>query len=409
MSTYSISLRCCVALLLSISSLSEAAPYVPASDGVVLETLPYRLFRSDTRLALPPRPEPKSAVNTAPDVSTAVQSARQYLEQARERGDPRFAGYALAALRPWRDDVQAPPAVVLMQATLDQYQHDFSKARVRLMHILQSAPAPKIAAQAWLTLATIERVQGNYAESDRACNSLARFTTSYALACLAENTGLRGQRDSARTQLNDLLSSSALQGVEQIDTRRWLLTTLAELDERAGRTASAEHFYRQAFANTAKDAQDGYLIFAYADFLLAQSRPKEVLRLLANQPEPASDGVLLRRTIAEKKLGLKQAEASTIQLAERFDAARLRGDGAAKHGRELARFQLQVQNDSAGALINARENLRVQKEPVDWLVMAQAAAAAHDGQALQEVKIGLAQQGLSDARIARLLQSAQTS
>jgi hypothetical protein len=422
---YLIPLRCCAALLCTlagalagalVSSPSWAAPYVPARDDTVLETLPYRLFRSAAQQALPPRPviavsQAPSSTAAMPDAAAtnaAIQLARQDLEQARERGDPRFAGYALAALRPWRDQAQPPAAIVLMQATLDQYQHDFSSARTRLLKVLQSAPHPQVMAQAWLTLATIERVQGRYAESDRACNGLARLSSSYALACLAENAGLRGQNnqgDGARKQLNELLVSPGLQGVDQMDTRRWLLTTLAELDERAGRATHAERLYRQALASTPKDTQDGYLIFAYADFLLAQSRPKEVLRLLAHQPEPASDGVLLRRAIAEKKLGLKQAEASAAQLADRFEAARQRGDGAAKHGRELARFQLQVQGDAAAALINARANLLVQKEPVDWLVMTQAAVAANDTATLRDLKTRLAQQGLNDTRIERLLQA----
>ena len=44
-------------------------------------------------------------------LATAV--ARRYLEQARESGDPRFAGLALAALRPWPDANAAPDEVLL--------------------------------------------------------------------------------------------------------------------------------------------------------------------------------------------------------------------------------------------------------------------------------------------------------
>lgn len=392
---------CGASLVLACGAAAAAAdaPRTPASDAEVLERLPYRALAGVK--AQRPAP-PASQPDTNPQ--TAVAQARHYMALTRERGDPRYAGYALAALRPWLDQAAPPPAVALMLAELDQYQHDFDKARDRLHALVRRVPAGSpIAPQAWLMLATLARLQGNYAESDQACSQVAREAMLYALACQAENQGLRGQADAARTQLLALLAHPTLQQPSQKDTRRWLLTTMAELEERAGHARAAEHAYRQALADMDPAAPDSYLVLASADFLLDQGRHKDALKQLASLPEPLSDPALLRRAIAARRLNAPSAEADARELEQRFAAQRARGDGANRHGREFALYALAVRNDRAAALTYARENLGVQKEPIDLLVMARAATAAQDREALRALAAQLSRQGLQDARIQRAL------
>src|SRR5947199_256394 len=71
----------------------------------------------------------------------------------------------------------------------------------------------------------------------------------------------------------------------------WLLTTLAELEVRAGRVADADAAYGAALAADA----DGYTVLSYADFLIEQGRAADALARLAS--EPRSDAVLLRLAI----------------------------------------------------------------------------------------------------------------
>ena len=101
-----------------------------------------------------------------------VRVAQRELDRARQAGDPRFAGLALAALRPWPDAATAPAEVLLMRATLQQYLHDFDASVASLRQLL-ARPGEAGRAQAWLTLATVLRVQGRYAESDEACRGVA--------------------------------------------------------------------------------------------------------------------------------------------------------------------------------------------------------------------------------------------
>jgi hypothetical protein len=233
-------------------------------------------------------------------------------------------------------------------------------------------------------------VQGRYAESDRACEQLAALRVAlHAAACRAENDALRGDFAEARTSLQRLLSAAALDG----STRNWLLTTLAELEDRALRPAAAEAAYRAALGA----ADDGYTLTAYADFLIAQGRPDAALRLL--QDRPRSDAVLLRLALAGNAAHAPQGGRDADEMRARIAQATLRPDAQNVHAREQAMFALRVDRDAARALVLARENVRQQREPIDLLVLAQAARAANQAAAAQEVERLRQGMGLHDRRL----------
>ncbi len=150
-------------------------PIKPASDDEVIEVLPAvpggRAEQKRLRKALAEQPR---------DVALALTVARRYLEQAHESGDPRFAGMAMAAIEPWSDEATMPDDLLMMRATVQQYLHQFDDS-VRILERLLARPSGKGQSQAWLTLATVRRVQGRYADSDAACTQLAQ--TGAALAC----------------------------------------------------------------------------------------------------------------------------------------------------------------------------------------------------------------------------------
>ncbi len=391
-----------IAGVLFLSSLSiaatgvHAAPRVPTSDSEIVESLPSVAgwSREERRLR-------RELVQRPRDEPVALAAAKSYLELARAQGDARYAGYALGVLRAWEPlSASTPNAILVMHATVAQFLHDFDGAERTLKLALAANPAN---AQGWLTLATIHRVRGRYAESDTACRALERLRQNlYAIACLAENAGLRGEHDEARGALQGLLDNPSLKTPAQASTRQWLMATVAEIDELAGRAKAADASYRQTLGADAS----AYDVIAYSDFLLGQRRPAEVLPLLKS--EPRSDAVLLRIVTATqrleegKKLSPVQREAAARdldELAARFDAAALRPGAAMLHAREHAMFALDVQKDPQKALALSRMNVQLQREPIDLLVYARAAAAANDDAARKEVRALMQQIGLRDARV----------
>jgi hypothetical protein len=300
---------------------------------------------------------------------------------------------AIAAIEPWRDEATMPDELLLMRANLQQYLHEFDAAAANLQHLLArpaSAPRP----QAWLTLATVRRVQGRYADSDAACKQVASAGSAlHANACLAENAALRGDVDRARATLTGLLADAR----QPAATRAWLSTSLAELEERAGRASAAEASYQAAL----KLDPDTYTTLAYADFLIEQKRPAQALTVLEKQAR--SDAVLLRLAIAGKQAKAPTAAADVAEMRERITLANERPEAKVLHGREQSMFALAIDGDAARALELARGNVTQQREALDLLVLAQAARASGKPAALDEARRLTGEIGLVDQRIKAIL------
>ncbi len=368
---------------------ATAAVVEPTSDDEVVETLPAvsgdraELRRLRRQLALKPR-----------DAATAVALARRYLDEARTQGDPRYAGLAFAALAAWPAAATAPDEVLLLQATLQQFVHDFETSATHLEQLVRRSPGN---AQGWLTLATVRRVQGRYADADRACAGLAAIdqgpSVVYARACQAENDSLHGEFQRARDSLAGLLFSSRLPA----PARSWLLTTLAESEARAGRPELAETAYHSALAAQA----DPYTALSYADFLLDQRRPADALAQMRGQLR--TDAVLLRLAIAGLQVDAAQARSDVAELRQRMALANQRPEARTTHAREGAMVALLIDQAPRRALGLARENVKRQREPLDLLVFAQAAAASQDAAALREVAALTQAIGLHDKRVDALL------
>jgi len=377
-----------LAVALAAAALSaHAVPIMPTHDDEVIDVLPaVNGNRAEERrlrrqLAEAPR-----------DPALALAAAKHYLDQAHALGDPRFAGMAMAALEPWQDEAAMPDAVLLMRATLQQYLHEFDASAANLQRLLARPGEPR--PQAWLLLATVRRVQGRYAESDVACKQLARAGAAlHATACAAENAALRGDVARARAAFNALLADRALAAA----TQAWLRTSLAELEQRAGDANAADVAYQAAL----RLAPDAYTTLAYADFLIEQKRPARALVLLKGQTR--SDATLLRLAIAGTQAGVASAAADVAEMRERIALANERPDAKVFHGREQAMFALAVEHDVKRAWELARGNAARQREPLDMLVLAQAARASGEPAAVQQAMQVVRETGLRDRRIEVLL------
>jgi tetratricopeptide (TPR) repeat protein len=359
----------------------------PRSDAEVIETLPGVVgSRAEER-----RLRQQWAANPRDPVLAAA-LARRYLDQARDQGEPRFAGRALAVLQAWPDVTTAPDDVVLMLATVQQFLHDFEGSTANLERLVARRPSH---AQAWLTLATIRRVQGRYAESDKACGALAAIPTAalYAQACAAENEGLRGEFAKTRTTIRQLLATPQLPAA----TQTWLLTTLAETEARAGRSADAEKTFRAALRLQADD----YASLSFADFLMEAGRHADALAVLERLVR--TDAVVLRLAMVGTRLKTADAARDAQDMRARVTQANLRPQAQTLHAREQAMFALVVENQPERALELARVNLTLQREPIDVLLLAQAARAAGQVQAVREAEQLRDQMGLKDARLDALL------
>ena len=369
--------------------LAWAAPYTPKDGAAVIEQLPRRAdaTRSELRGL-------RQQLNAAPnDLALAAGLAQRYIALARSETDPRYLGYAQAALAPWWRQAAPPLPVRLLRATILQSTHQFGPALQDLDAVIAQEPAN---GQAWLTRATVLTVQGDYAQATASCARLSALSTQLVtVTCLANIASVTG-RAAASERLLDLTLQRSAGAAPELEN--WASTLLAEMATRRGETALAEARYRAALARRPRDS---YLLGAYADFLLDRQRPQDVVQLL--QDRQRIDALLLRHALALQALPGRQAafEAAKAELAARFHAALQRGDTV--HQREQARFALFLQQDVPSALQLAQQNWAIQKEVPDMRILLEAALAARDYGAAQPVLAWIAANGVEDAALQRLV------
>ena len=175
-----------------------------------------------------------------------------------------------------------------------------------------------------------------------------------------------------------------------------MLASLAEMAARAGMMPAAEAHFRSALT---LDPADYYVLGAYADYLLDNGRPQEVLALLRDKT--AADPLLLRYALALQVQRSTELPVYVEQLRDRFAASRLRGDRV--HLREEARFTLQLLRAPEEALKLAQENWQIQKEPSDIRILLEAALAASNSTTVAVVTEWLENYRLEDVQLSRLM------
>jgi tetratricopeptide (TPR) repeat protein len=379
-------------LTLALAAPATAEPFIPTDEAQVLERLPNRgtaEYRELKVLKARAAAEPKNA-------DAAVALADAYYGISRREGDPRYLGYAQAALTEWWKDPDAPTAVLVTRATLLQSNHEFLRALTDLDNAIQREPDN---ARAILARATISTVQGNYEKALADCNRLqGRTADTYALICAASVYALTGKADVAETALKHWLSTLPDQAR---DARAWIGSLLGEIAQRNGGSEAEQHFR----AALAADPRDLYTIGAYCDWLLEQGRASDVIPLV--EQEQRVDGLLLRLALAQKALQMAEADTTVATLRARFDASRARGDTV--HRREEARFQLVLNNDAKAALRLAQDNWNVQHEPADLRILAEVAHATGDASALEMVRQWLATTKLEYPAVAKLVSAEGTA
>jgi tetratricopeptide (TPR) repeat protein len=372
-------------LTVSAASLAVAqpirAPYTPGNDAEVLQRVPPASDPAMRRIAA--LRDARTAAPADPRAADAL--ARAYIDFGRKVGDARYAGYAEAVIAPWLAAPDPPPSLLVTQATILQYRHEFDPARALLA---RATARDATLAQAWLTLASLDMVQGDYPSAAEACRRAGRHGGSVVgLACdanVAMNTGEAGRALAMLAPVNDPALGAWIEGLR------------AEASERLGRWQDAEAHWRRALAHA---PGDNFLLMGYADFLFDRGRPREVMALLADYRE--SETAYLRLALAHAAVASPEAPAYRRTMAARFAAEKHRGGEF--FGREEARYLLYLERKPDAALTAALQNFELQREPADVRLVLEAARAAGKPAAAAPAIEFVARTRLEDPAIASLV------
>ncbi|PXX45103.1 tetratricopeptide repeat protein [Undibacterium pigrum] len=376
-------------LLLMLSLDVQATPFIPANGKQVLEYLPARNDPVQREFAQLRKRLGKEPGNPA----IASELAQAYINAARNDGDPRYLGYAQAVLKPWWSLPNPPISVLVLRATILQSTHQFPEALLDLNTVLKQ---DRDNAQAWLTRATVLQVQGQFAQAKASCMRLYPLAPELiTLTCLHNVGSLNGDAANSYAALAGAYKKYEKNAGSDVGTKIWVTTLLAEMAARLGDVKAAEAWYQTALSLASPDS---YLLASYADFLLDQQRPAEVVKLLKDKTRV--DALLLRYALALQAQKSSLAAAQINLLDQRFEAAMLRGDTV--HQREQARYELHLKNNPAIALKLAQLNWAIQKETADLRILLEA-AAAHEPQAAAPALTWLNQNKLQDLTLKTVL------
>ena len=277
-----------ISLRVGLCFAGQDAPYVPSSDGVVLQTVPSisdpRVRAFDALRGLQAgRPD---------DMPLAVKLSMAYLDYGRDTGDARYLGRAAALIAPWMRREPVPVPVLLVHATILQSRHYFAEARAELMKILAQQHDN---VQAWLTLATVAQVQGDFATARQSCRYLLSASQFLVpLVCLSSLNAVTGHAASATRILGALWPQMQAQPAA---VQAWMQGIMADAAKYEGDTTAADRHYRIALQLA---PGDNFLLAEYGDFLLDENRPRAVLSLVKDYS--ASDTSFLRQVRAEMAL-----------------------------------------------------------------------------------------------------------
>lgn len=384
------SLRGCALALALLSAPGFAASYTPPRDDTVLARVP-PASDPQTRELNALRRQMQSQ---GPTGEIALRYARSAIQRGRALGDPRYYGYAGAALdsiAAWRDDTRAPFAVLVLRATLLQQRHDFAGARVLLDRVLAQEPGN---AQARLTRAVLHQVQGRPRAAQQDCAALIdRVSEAVLSTCLASALSLSGRALDAL----QLLEGAVITPLSS-EMRLWSQTLQAEIEHRVGLPAASASFTAALETMRGTGETDFYLLAAYSDFLMDAGRAAEIGPLL--EPFPATDGLLLRKALAAQALGLPAFRTHRETLRERLAQELARGDDT--HLRERAWFELSLNHSASTALTLAARNWETQREPLDARLLLEAALASGEHAAAAPVFGWMDETGIEDLRLHEL-------
>lgn len=332
-------------------------------------------------------PEPALSAPALPDSPEQLADIIQgQIVQSRSTGDPRFLGYAEGLLQQWPGEMTARLRV--LRATLRQSLHQFDAARRDLDTVIADSEDPQQRNQARLLLANLELVQGNYGRAREHCTRLQEtYPGLVAASCVAQLEARTGNAPEAYDRLKDQVRSTA---ERDVTGRLWAEGTLGDIAAQLGREEATDHW--MTVLGVTPD--DLYTRGQLADWHLDQGNHDRVLELTKDYEEVDSLAVI--RAIAMKRAGNSRADTLISDLRERFAEARWRG--TLLHQRDIARFQLDVEDSPGDALENAINNWSDQREPLDTRLVLRAAKAADDRQQQREVREWLENQGQTDAR-----------
>ncbi len=334
----------------------------------------------------------------------SIHTVHQHLVLARRSGDPVHLMAARASMQRLRHQASRIAAdtneLALLNAAILQAGHQFEQAISELESVLIEQPRNQ---QALLSLASIQRVTGDYQSARRNCSRLVESGADLAGAvCEAELDSLTGDRlayqrikGAVFTQLSRRTTDPAI--------AHWAHLVLAAMANRVSRLDDAQRHYLAALIIE----PTVFAVSEYAGWLVKRRRFDAAINLLKRNGasgENAADVLKINLAIALQGKGIHD-EALRIANALRKQWKR-DSMNRFQHWRERAIAALRLFNDPVAAASFAERNWREQREPRDLRLLVDAAIASNRIDLLRVAIRFIDQTGLVDPALSARISGA---
>jgi len=325
-------------------------------------------------------------------LQASTEEVARLIANSRREGQVEDLKKAEELLAPFLKSENPSEKILLLHATILQRNHHFKEALIVLKQVLQRNPK---SAEAWLIQSTIQTVMGKYEKARK--SAIPLFALAPRLIAVTAGTVASSLSGGLKKSYDLLAKVVHEEQSEAVETRVWALGTLAEMAVRLGKLELADKHFQKAHQ---LDRRSPWLTRSFADHLLNTGRPEFVLRLLENREEH----FLLHWLLAARAVHGKTDEWQ--ETLARYQKVQGAGHGHA-HGREAARFQLEVKKNAHAALHAIKYEVGSQREPDDLLIALRCARAAGDKTFFKELAAWIQQEKLEDVRLAKLISSGQ--
>lgn len=376
--------------LSSLSSTSDAEPFIPESDNFQVTTLSPSVIELHQQLHAGTGTEGRDNPHLKQDILSSYRIA------ARDNS-ARAYGRVLSLIDQWPDNKQQPASIRNIHASVLQHYHDFDQA---------IAVINKAIADDAINLTTqqirfqVAMVMGEYALANEACLDIeALGQQADALNCHAQLQAATGQVDTATVNIQNFMNNNPTATPGQIVE---LLMTAGDIARRLDQHASALSYFTDALRI---NPGSHYLRLQYTDLLLAEARFEDAARFLATIPEQqVNDEIKIYYLRALSALDSPRyneiTDTLTAEVMSSFQAS-LEREEVPPH-KDMAAFYYYVEKDPDSALHHARMNWQEQKEISDTLLLYRSAIAAESLSTIREVDNWLRDAGTTDARLEAL-------
>jgi len=223
---------------LCLSWVAHAAPFVPSDDNEIVERLPLSATDPSVRRVDSLRKQ----IDAQPgNTGLRIELARRYFDLAGAQGDPRYVGYAQAALRPLAGVAESNPNYWLVLGMLQQYSHDFAGALTSLNRANQIDPQ---LAEPMAWRAAIYMVQARYPEALAECEKLPAYVHPlFATGCSAYVRATTGALAASFETLRNAVDTAKGAPPELV---LWELNRLADMALRLQQPDLAGNLFQRA-------------------------------------------------------------------------------------------------------------------------------------------------------------------